>query len=248
MIEFVKYPNLPQGKVKTIICGELCDELNGYLDSIDIERLTIEPNADIDSAVKYHADMAAIYLGTGQILLDDRQHLLGEKLLTKGFGVHYTEKCIKGEYPDDIALNFTIIGNIIIGRLDCADKRLIELVTSFDKINVRQGYCKCSCLVVSDNAVITDDESIYKALCLNGVDALLISKGDIVLNGHNYGFIGGASCKISESEVLFFGDITKHRDYKKIADFIEKHGCEIIFLDFPLTDFGGIIPITEKAP
>ena len=101
---------------------------------------------------------------------------------------------------------------------------------------------------MSDNAVITDDESIYKALCLNGVDTLLISKGDIVLNGHNYGFIGGASYKISESKVLFFGDITKHRDYKKIADFIEKHGCEIIFLDFPLTDFGGIIPITEKAP
>ena len=116
------------------------------------------------------------------------------------------------------------------------------------KINVRQGYCKCSCLNVSENAVITDDECIYKALCLNEIDALLISKGDITLNGHDYGFIGGASGKISKTDILFFGDVTKHRDYKKIAGFIEKHGCKIISLDFPLTDFGGIIPITEKAP
>ena len=248
MIDFVKYPNLPQSKVMSIICGEFCDELNRYLDSIGIDRLVIVPNTNIDSSVKYHADMAAIYLGTGQILLDDRQHHLGEKLQVKGFDVLYTEKRVKGEYPNDIALNFTIIGNKIIGRLNCADNRLFELTNNFDKINVRQGYCKCSCLVVSDNAVITDDESIYKALCLNGIDALLISKGDITLNGHNYGFIGGASGKISNNEILFFGDITKHRDYKKIADFIEKHGCEIISLDFPLTDFGGIIPITEKAP
>ena len=82
----------------------------------------------------------------------------------------------------------------------------------------------------------------------NGFDCLLIAKGDVSLPGHEYGFIGGASAKISESEVLFFGDITKHRDYKKIADFIKKYGYEIISLDFPLTDFGGIIPIIEETP
>jgi hypothetical protein len=67
------------------------------------------------------------------------------------------------------------------------------------------------------------------------------------LPGHQYGFIGGASGKISENEILFFGDITAHQDYKKIAGFIEKHGCKIISLNFPLTDFGGIIPIIEEA-
>ena len=248
MINFVTKPNLPTGRVESIICGELCDEVNAYLDSIGVERLVIKANTDIDPAVKYHADMAAIYLGTGKILLDKRQHLLGKKLLEKGLDVQYTRADIMGEYPNDIALNFTIIGNKIIGRFDSADDRLLNLVSDFDKINVRQGYCKCSCLVVSDNAMITDDKSIYDKAIANGIDSLLISKGDIRLEGHDYGFIGGASGKISEKDILFFGDITKHCDYKKIADFIMKHGCEIISLDFPLTDFGGIIPITEKAP
>lgn len=248
MIRFIEQSNLPQGQVMAIICGELCNELNSYLDKVGIKRLVIVPNNDIDNSVRYHADMAAVYIGTGKILLEKRQCSLGERLSDLGLQVEYSEDCIKGEYPKDVALNYTLLNDKIIGKLNCADNTLIKLADNLKKINVRQGYCKCSCLIVSENAVITDDECIYKALCLNEIDALLISKGDITLNGHDYGFIGGASGKISKTDILFFGDVTKHRDYKKIAGFIEKHGCKIISLDFPLTDFGGIIPITEKAP
>lgn len=248
MISFINTPNLPEEKVATVICGEICDELSEYLVDHEIEKLLIEPNNDIDSAVRFHADMSVFYLGTGKILLDKRQHLLGERLLSMGMHVEYAVSEIKGLYPDDIALNFTLIGDKLIGKTDSADNNLLKLTDTYKKINVRQGYCKCSCLVINENAAITDDESIYKALYADGVDTLLVSKGDISLNGHDYGFIGGASCKISKDTVLFFGDISKHRDYKKIAGFIEKHGCKIEYLRFPLTDFGGLIPITEKAP
>ena len=135
-----------------------------------------------------------------------------------------------------------------MGNFAFADDKLLTLTESLSKLDIKQGYCKCSCLVINENALITDDKSIYNIALKNGVDCLLVSKGDVTLPGHNYGFIGGASGKISKTEVLFFGDVTKHRDYKKIADFIEKHGCKIISLDFPLTDFGGIIPITEETP
>ena len=248
MIKFIDKPNLPSSDVNCVICGELCRELNDYLDSRSVERVFIKPNNNIDPAVRYHADMAAIHLGNNKILIDKNQAELSEVLLNKGFDVYFSDSDIKGEYPFDIPLNFILLKNKIIGKTACADKNLLDLTNELTKINVRQGYSKCSCLIVNENAVITDDESISKALKAVGVDALLISKGDILLNGHDYGFIGGASCKLSEKEILFFGDITKHKDYKKIAEFIEKHGCKISYLDFSLTDFGGIIPITEKAP
>ena len=247
MMKFVCNPNLPLNKVKTVICGVLCDELNSYLDSCSIERIVIEANEHIDCAVKYHADMAAIHLGKDEILLDCHQQGLGRILKEKGFSVYFTAKEIKGEYPNDIALNFAVFGENFLGKVDYADESLMKLTQNLKRISVKQGYAKCSCLIVSDNAIITDDESIYKTLINNGVDVLLISKGDVRLDGHGYGFIGGASCKISSDEVLFFGDITKHRDYKKIADFIEKYCFKILSLDFPLTDFGGIIPIIEEA-
>lgn len=248
MIRFIEKSNLPVGRVKAVVCGELCNELNLYLDSQGIERFLILPNAEIDSAVKFHADMAGIHLGNNKILLDKKQLKIGNMLEKKGLDVFYSEKAVTGEYPEDIKLNFTIMGNHLIGKQSCADKKLLSLAENFNKINVRQGYCKCSCLVINENALITDDKSIYDIAAVNCIDCLLISKGDISLPEHGYGFIGGASVKISKNQILFFGDITEHRDYKKIAAFIEKYGCEIISLNFPLTDFGGIIPLIEETP
>ena len=247
MMRFIKNSNLPKGKVKSIICGELCEELNSYFDSLGIERFVIDANNFVDSAVKFHTDMFAFHMGDSNVILERNQRKLGRVLINKGANVHFTDKDIKGEYPSDIALNFALVSNYLIGKVPFADKKLLELSDSCDKISVNQGYCKCSCLVVSENAVITDDKSIFDALSVYSLECLMISKGDVNLPGHDYGFIGGASGKISETEVLFFGDVTKHRDYKKMADFIEKHGCKIVSLDFPLTDFGGIIPLTEVA-
>lgn len=248
MIRFVENANLPESKVAAVICGELCSELNSYLDSINVERLLIEPNKYVDPAVSFHADMAAIHLGEDKLIVDRSQRRLASLLTEKGFSVLFSNEPIKGEYPKDIALNFTVIADKVFGNFSYAEKTLTEQISAFKTVNVKQGYCKCSCLVVNENAIITDDRTIYDNALKNGLDSLFISKGDILLGGHDYGFIGGASCKISQNEILFFGDITVHRDYKKIAGFIEEHGCRIISLNFPLTDFGGIIPITEKAP
>ncbi len=246
MTKFIEQPNLPQKKVTSVICGELCRELNDYLDSIGIERICIAPNNDIDPAVKYHADMAAIHLGFDKILVGKNQTALAEILSEKTFDVYLSDSDLKGEHPFDIPLNFFAVSGKLIGKIEFADKKLIDLTDELIKINVRQGYSKCSCLIVDENSVITDDKSIADMLKGYDFDVLYISKGDINLNGHDYGFIGGASCKISNNEILFFGDITKHTDYKKIAEFIEKHGCKVKYFDFPLTDFGGIIPILEE--
>lgn len=244
MIRFIEKPNLPQGKVHTVICGEL----NSFLDFRAIERIVIRPNVHIDPATAGHADMAAIHLGKNTVFADKNQSELIDRLKKKAFTVIESVSEIKGEYPRDVALNFTVMGNRALGNFAFADALLAEKLYGFERLNVRQGYCKCSCLVIDENALITDDNSIYNIACKKGIDCLLVSKGGVSLPGHEYGFIGGASGKISKNEVLFFGDITKHRDYKEIAGFIKKHGCEVLSLDFPLTDFGGIIPITEKAP
>ena len=79
----------------------------------------------------------------------------------------------------------------------------------------------------------------------DGVDVLVISSGNIVLEGYDYGFIGGASGKLNDESVIFFGNIKKHPDYRAIKAFLYKHKSNMIIAceDMPLTDIGGIVKI-----
>ncbi len=246
MKKFVLKPNLPSGKVAGIICGTKDARILDFFSKNEIDVLSVAANRSIDPFVSTHADMAALHLGGKQILIDKAQKKLGKALADIGFDVFETSTEIKGEYPDDIKLNFSLIGEYLIGNTKYADEKILHFTTDKTVLHVRQGYCKCSSLVVTENALITDDESIYRKSLENGIEALLVSKGDVLLEGHGYGFIGGASGKISNDTVVFFGDISQHRDSDKIIDFLSEHACGFISTDDgPLRDIGSIIPITE---
>lgn len=246
MSRFIKKSNLPEGKVASLICGTEDKSILEFFKRNGIEVFKSEANPFIDSSVGAHCDMATIYLGDGKVLIDKNQNELKELLAKISCDIIETDTAVAGEYPDDIRLNFAIAGEHIIGNFPFADSKLLGLTADFNKIHVKQGYSKCSSLIVSDKALITDDSSIYHKASENGFDCLLVSKGDVYLCGHEYGFIGGASGKLSKDTVVFFGDIKKHRDFEKINSFLLKHNCTHICTDnLQLRDIGGIIPLKE---
>ncbi len=243
---FLKKANLPNGKVSSLICGKLNKNLIDYFRNKDIEVIFTDENKCIDKAVSNHADLSVLYLGDGRITVDKGQIKLISELIAQGFTVVESEQETGGAYPNDCILNHTLLSDYIIGNSKIFDESVKNEIKEFKLIHTNQGYCKCSVLVVDEHSVITDDESIAKSVLKNGLDCLLVSKGDVFLDGHAYGFIGGASGKISRNEIIFFGDITRHRDYNRINKFLSERGIKIISFNFPLTDFGGIIPIKEN--
>ena len=71
-----------------------------------------------------------------------------------------------------------------------------------------------------------------------------ISKGHIYLSDSHYGFIGGASGKLSDNEIYFSGDISSHPDYDIITDFLDKYHIKPVFnRNRRLNDFGGFIKV-----
>ena len=177
---------------------------------------------------QYHADMQILCIKNKVITLDD---------------------CIKKpgkNYPENILLNCLYHNNKLYGKLSATDSSVREYCreNNIETVNVNQGYTRCSTLVVNDKAVITADKSIEKGMKNNGVEVLLISAGNIVLEGFDYGFIGGASFS-DNNTIYFFGDITKHLDYYKIKEFTSKHNSiiEILCKTQPLTDIGGAVLI-----
>lgn len=249
MIKFIEMPNLPQTEVKTLICGKISNELYSFIKSFDIQIIYCEHNLKVDKRIANHVDISVHHLGGKEIIIDKNLLGLNKELQLLGMSISFPNKDISLKYPHDCCLNVAVINKYAIGKINCIDQTLLNHFddNGVEIVNIKQGYSKCSVCVINENAIITDDESVYKAATNHHIEALLVSKGDIQLCGFNYGFIGGASGLIGKDHLLFFGDITKHRDYERIKDFLNNESCRFDYLkDYPLTDIGGIIPIIEK--
>jgi hypothetical protein len=107
-------------------------------------------------------------------------------------------------------------------------------------INVKQGYTKCSCAVIDGRSIITADKGIISALYRKNIDVLEIEAGHVLLDGFEYGFIGGA-CGRVQGCMMFNGDLSSHPDGDRIREFVKSRGIEIFEVkNKPLYDIGTI--------
>ena len=155
------------------------------------------------------------------------------------------ETRLSPEYPEDIPFNAACTGKYFIHNLKYTAPVLLKRAEELglEMVNVRQGYAKCSTVIVDEDSVITYDRGLGKACTEAGMNVLLITPGHILLPGYDTGFIGGASGRIGDT-VIFNGDLNAHPDSDRIIRFIEEKGLKIKwFPEWPLTDIGSIISI-----
>lgn len=160
------------------------------------------------------------------------------------------EKDPSQPYPNDIYYNVCVFGNYAIGNFSYLDKRVIEIIdeTNKTKINVNQGYSNCSCRPINDNALITSDKGIYDECIKNGIDVLYLETDSIkLLDSNNQfsnmkGFIGGATCIIDNTLILFGSiDFLGNENKLKLLSFLDKYNIKIKdFSDFEIIDYGGV--------
>ncbi|QAA35269.1 hypothetical protein C1I91_10215 [Clostridium manihotivorum] len=219
MEEEQKLKALSISVIKVPKCEKIYDAINGHPD-IQINILdsnTIIVQRDVPLAFLKQLDLLGI------------KYMLSSKSLTKN-------------YPEDIILNAVNLKNHFIHNLKYTDETLKCTIKNKINIQVSQGYTKCSCAIVSDNALITSDVKIHNELTNNGFDVLLIPPGDILLPGLNYGFIGGTCGLTSNNELIFYGNLKNYKYGDMIIEFLKKYNVTPIFLnEGPLVDRGSLL-------
>ena len=243
LIEFINKPYLPEKEVTLSVIDK---NFNNNQDLINAVRTTELKN--VLNGINTHPDMCVCPLGGNLLVLEPTVYNYYYDLLKNyGFNLIKGESILSKEYPYDIAYNCVIINGILFHKLSHTDKKIIEYADKFNikKVNVKQGYTKCSIAIVTENALITDDIGIYNSIG-NLLDVLLIEKGQIELKGYNYGFIGGASGKINYDALAFYGNLKAFNYNDKIISFCKNHGVYCYSLsNQPLYDYGSLLPIIE---
>lgn len=211
--------------------------------SLGFDTVLLPSFSSLSAPVDSHADML-LFEADGVLfahenykaMLDARDFESFERFLT-------VSEPIAEKYPQDVLLNILLVRNTALANTKYASRTVLEyLKMSGKKIcHVSQGYAHCSVCKVADNTIITADRGIFTAATDMGIDALLISEGNISLPPYEYGFIGGASGVFGDS-VYFTGSLSYHPDGERIRAFCQKHGKNAVELtDAPLSDIGGIL-------
>lgn len=188
----------------------------------------IESKGIVDKSISHHPDIFLCKMG-----------------IDENAPVYFAKKeTLSADYPCDVPFNAACTGKYFIHNLEYTNPDLLQAAENMGMttINVKQGYSKCSIVIVDETSIITYDEGIYKA-CeeYDDLDVLLVSPGFVRLDGYDTGFIGGASGRIGD-EVIFNGDLFCHPDFNRIKIFIESRDLKCKwFAGYPLTDIGSIL-------
>lgn len=243
-------PNLPNKPIsKALVSADITPDIINALTKLGIELFFVEGTWNCDPAVKNHPDIYFLHFDYN--MLYHGCNICSIKGDLSEFNNQKAELLINCEqevlYKKEVILNSVIIGNDLICNTALIHPIVHAQAVKQNKriLNVKQGYTKCNICIVDNKSIITEDVGIYKTLIKYGYDVLLLKTHSVKLPGHEYGFIGGASGKISADKIAFYGNIEKHPEYDLICRFLKRKGVEAISLsEEQLVDYGSLLPIS----
>lgn len=230
-----------------IVDCRLPKEAEVCLQALGHRVLRLPPHPQLDSPVASHPDMLLFLAPESIFCTKDYMEIATHELLFLSKEIEKPIVTVAGDtrapYPYDILLNAAPVGKHLLCYPAYTAKELTNL-EQYRILPVRQGYTKCSTVPVGNDALITEDSSIARTSQNAGMDVLQIPSKNVLLNGYDTGFLGGATSFApykNLKEILFCGDLNTHSAASQIRDFCQRHGYTVRSLGkFPLTDVGTI--------
>lgn len=242
---FIDTPNCPQHPVTLVAIGAHYEKAHRALQARGIKTVLLSADHRLADPVAAHVDMLFVHLGAGEAICSMSSNL--NTLTEVGFSAELGESP-DAYYPVDALYNLLVLGDYVFCNPASSSSKALSSLQEQGRviIPVKQGYTKCSCAVISKQAIITSDQGICIAARNHNIDTLHIRSGYIKLPGYDYGFIGGCCGLIDKDKLAVCGDIDLHPDGAKIRAFCKSHGVEVVTLyDGILEDIGSIIPLKQ---
>ena len=253
MNAFVQSANFPRSCSAVLYGQKYAEFLEEPLNIRGIRSILVPDNHSVDPRLSGHVDLMVFHAGGERLFLAPqlRDSTLARELEQAGAILSFPSQVQGKNYPEDALMNICSVGDSAILNPRSAAKEIVDFLTNDSErvlIQCKQGYSRCAICPVDESALITADRGAAKAAERAGLSVLLISNGSIRLEGFPYGFIGGASFKISEHELAFTGTLDGHPDRDRILSFLlERHINPVYLTENSIFDIGSAIPLFENT-
>ncbi|WP_099203087.1 DUF6873 family GME fold protein [Miniphocaeibacter massiliensis] len=223
-------------RVKAVIISyKASEELKKLLKDLNIETIKTLPNTFLDVPVNDHPDLVVHPIDYKNILVCREYFNYYHKKLSKyDINVFSSKNYLEKNYPKDIYLNVSRVGRYFFHKKDCIDENLNEqLIKHYKPVNVKQGYAKCSTMIIKNETVVTTDLKLHEKYLNLGLKSYLLPPDFINLPGYDTGFIGGTCGNIGKDEIIFYGNLEKYRYSDKLLKILKKENIKYYY---PKTD------------
>ncbi|MEJ8751043.1 DUF6873 family GME fold protein [Lagierella sp. ICN-221743] len=240
-------PFVFNNRVKAVIVSyKISKSFEQLLTDLNIDIIKTLPIEEIDEPVKDHPDMAVHPIDNNKfVVYNKHKDYYEEKLKEYGIKVIPSSNALNKFYPNDVALNVSRTNDYYFYKNSCIDLSIENYLkeTSKPKL-VKQGYSKCSSLIIGKDTVVTSDKGLYKSYLDTGIKSYLIPFGAILLSGYDTGFIGGCGGMISEDEILFYGNLERYKYSDQLVEILNTENIKYYYpRDCEFVDLGSIIGI-----
>lgn len=246
---FLSSPNLPRSRVTLMAFSAAAAPVAQWLSGREIRTILLPADNRMAVPVRFHADLLLHHLGGNALVLANARGEAAQRLRAEGFCTLQAKRKLSSQYPQDVPLCALRIGNYLFAKRSSLDPAVEQYCgkQGVALIDSPQGYARCSVLVLRENAAVTADSALAKAMESVGISVLRIRPGFICLPGYSCGFLGGCCGLIAPDLLLCNGDISLHPDGKRITEFAARYGIRILSAHpGELIDIGGILPLKES--
>ncbi|MDD3738763.1 MAG: hypothetical protein PHP31_05665 [Lentimicrobiaceae bacterium] len=205
--------------------------------------IPFETQGIVYPAISDHPDIFFCNTPQGLVVSPNTPQNYIDILEDKGVNFLFGNKILKNTYPNTAHYNVIITSQAVLHNFNITDNVILNIAErqGLKKIHVNQGYARCTTVALNNNMWITSDDGIYKTLLNHGYKALIVNPDCIKLSSFPNGFFGGI-CGIYNNLLFVNGKLNFFSNYKKIINFINDSGMEVVELvNFQPIDIGTII-------
>ena len=225
-------PFVFKNRVKGIIVSYKCSvEFLKLVEDLKIEIIKTDKIKVLDDRIDDHPDMAVHFIDYNNIIVyKDCYDYYVKKLKNYNINILPSNNNLGKTYPNDIYLNISRSGKYYFYKKNYIDE-VVNKYLDIDNIgiDVKQGYSKCSSMIIKENTVITSDLHLHKKYISLGLKSYLLPPNEIELPGYNTGFIGGTCGNIGKDEILFYGNFKKYLYYEDLKKILEKEKIDFYY-------------------
>lgn len=226
-------------------------ELN-RLDKLGCQFIATEQNKALYKAVDGHPDLQFASIDQMLICHQGISHEKYSEIFSRAKNLIKGETTLRLPYPHHISFNAVITEDLFMHKLENTDSILLKLAEKSKRtlVGTRQGYTRCSCAYVGNNAYVTEDRGIAELLISSGKKVFYRKHSNVYLEGFDYGFIGGALSLLHHkgSELLLIsGDLSRYHFGYDLKYFLKKEDISFECIgNGLLMDRGSVIEIPQQ--